>query len=219
MLRRVSLLLAALLAPNTMGAIGCRSSHAPSATPSAAVSVTRLGDTHPALALVRCQTRGLAEPVHYRWTLAPSLRTLPAPPRNGPTLLVQVPETPRDAADVVCQASDDGGQSARAARSVAELVITRTERPSVKSRTLTVEGHGFGSTRQADDGLYLVPQGEAPIALDLSCAQAHWAGDRIVGCVPASAPASLDAAEVRVQSGAQLAVAPPERPRAKVMLR
>jgi hypothetical protein len=179
----------------------------PTAPPGARarIVVEPIPSTRPAIAIVRCETRGLAVGrggPHVVWHLGSGVHFHGGvAPRDEEAVLVSIPDAPRSGeAAIACDATDDEGATVTAATVLAPITLTRA---AVTEPLVRVEGAHFGASRGPDDAIVFVPPRGRTVRADHACPQASWSDTVAVACVPTVLEAGR-IYEIRLQAGGRL---------------
>jgi len=175
-----------------------------SRAPSLRVEAHPLDGTRPPQWVLRCQARGLKEPVKYQWRFPAGVKQIGwGAPQDEPTELVQPPELAASWGE--CAATGADGVVLRAAHSMMPPSVSAAPQTARVGELVVVRGAGFGPSPSGEDGIWLVPSWGAAIRAE-SCKGAAWGDAAVSACVPAAARGKRWL--VRVQSNETLVTAP-----------
>ncbi|MDB4969590.1 MAG: hypothetical protein JWN44_5279 [Myxococcales bacterium] len=174
--------------------------------PSAYITQRRLDGPKPPQIMLRCRTTGLEAPVKFAWRFAAPVKQVGwNVPVDETAILVTVPEPPQLPLWAECTATGAGNVEARASRALVAPVVAAAPVAARSGELVSVRGSGFGPSRNADDGVWLVPGWGRARPLDHACKGASWSDALVSACVP---PSSGGKWQVRVQAGGELAIWP-----------
>jgi hypothetical protein len=175
---------------------GCRRA------PSVRIEARRLDGPRPTQVALRCRASGLARPIKYTWKFSAGVKTIGwSVPTDEPVTLVQPPDA--GAAWAECAAAGNDGVIVRALHALAPPLVAASPPSARAGQLIAVRGSGFGSARNEDDAIWLVPSWGRARPADHACKGAAWTDGNITACVPATLPPGRW--QLRVEAGGELA--------------